>query len=80
MVTFFLGERLAVSLVLELPQDVDIRSADAGMDARPVGFRQGLAAGLDIAGHRAGQGADGGTRDFPADEPHGFESSGEDAG
>ncbi len=68
-----LRQRLAVLLVPELAHDVDVRDADPGVDARALGLGQRFAAGLDIARHRAGQGADDGALDLAGDELHGLE-------
>ena len=55
---FLLGEGLAVPVVPELAHDVDVGGADSGMDARPLGLGQRLAARLDVDRHRARQRAD----------------------
>ena len=59
-----LGERLAVAFILEFADDVDVGCADAGVNARPLGFGQRFAAGVDVVGDGAREGADGGTLDF----------------
>ena len=67
-------QRLAVALVPELAGDVDIRGADAGVDARP--FRA-LASALPQAsmslGHGAGKGADRGPLDLARRSVDGLE-------
>ena len=76
-----LAEGLAVLVVAELAEDVDVGDADAGVDARAAGLGEGLAAGLDIAGDGAGQGADGGALDLLARWPAtAAKSSGEELG
>ena len=68
-----LAQRPAIALVAELAHDVNIRGADAGVDARPAGLGQGFAASFDVGGHGARKGADGRAFDFLRDEPDGLE-------
>ncbi len=75
-----LAQRLAVPLVPEFAADVDIRRADAGVDARPAGLGQGLAAGFDIGGHGARQGADRRALDLLRDALDGLEIFGRRGG
>ena len=69
----FLAQSFAVSFVPEFAQYVDIRDADAGMDARPLGFGQRLAAGFDVDRNGARQGADRGSFNFLRDQPNSLE-------
>ncbi len=53
MVTRFSAERAAVPLVAKFAHHMDIRSADAGVNARPAGFGERFAARVDIFWHHA---------------------------
>ena len=67
------GQRFPIPVVAELAADVDVRSADSRMDARPPALRQRLAACLDVRGHGAGERADRGSLNLPANQLYGLE-------
>jgi hypothetical protein len=67
------GERSAIALILEFAGDVNVRGADSRVNARAPARGEGLAASLDVAGHGAGEGADGGPLNLAADALDGLE-------
>src|SRR5579864_5529103 len=71
--SFLFGEGLAVAFILKFSGNVNIGSADAGVNAGTFGLGQRFAAGVDVIGNGAGKSADGRTVDFLRDELDGLE-------
>ena len=73
MVARFSARRAPVALIAKLAHHVDVRCANAGVNARPFGFGESFPASLDVLRHGARQTADGRAMDLLRDLPHSLE-------